>query len=830
MHTPMGSKADLHVHSKYSDRPSEWFLRRIGAPECFVEPRAIYDRAREHGMDFVTISDHNDIRGALEIAHLPGTFLSAEVTTYFPENGCKIHCLVTGIREDQFRIIQELRANIYELAKFLREEEIVHSIAHPLFRVNDRLMIDQVEKLILMFRRFEGINGTRDRRAAELTRAVLDHLTPELIARMADRHDIEPIGPDPHRKVYTGGSDDHSGAYTGAAHTVTPYAADVAEFLAHLQHGDHQPGGSPGGSVMLGHCLYHIGYSYYRERLLGDGKPTLVGEIFKRLLEPPARPRPAAPALRQRLFGWVTAYARSRAMKRLSDVERVVVGEFQSLFRGEVDAAPASHPAADRRTFDVACRISHALSFSFLKKFQEHAAHGRLIDSIQTLAALAPVALSIAPYLGAFSTQHKDEAFHRAVAAYFPAARHLQRRSERKAWVTDTYTDVNGVSRTIQKMGEVAHTLGRKMTVLTCLDAAPDAPGIDLCNFRPVGTFELPEYQGQALSFPPFLEVIEYLERQRMDEVIISTPGPLGLNALAAARLLNLRTVGIYHTDFPLLVRYLTEDESLVALTWKYMLWFYDQMDVIYAPSEYYRKHLAQNGFDPAKLRVMVRGVDLEQFSPEKRDEQFWSRHGLPPGLTFAYVGRVSVEKNLPLALEAFQQLVARGARVNFAIVGDGPALKDLRRRFAGPRVCFTGFLEGDELSAAYASSDVFVFPSTFDTFGNAVLEAHASGLPAIVADRGGPPDIVRPYGSGIVVDVAQPGALAQAMQQLANSAELRAEMRKGALRCAAESSWEEVVEAFWNPAEVDDYAQRSAAFRQSQPDPAASVMSLETA
>ena len=72
------SRADLHVHSKYSDRPSEWFLRRIGSPESFVEPLALYNTCREHGMDYVTITDHNSINGALEIAHLPGTFLSSE--------------------------------------------------------------------------------------------------------------------------------------------------------------------------------------------------------------------------------------------------------------------------------------------------------------------------------------------------------------------------------------------------------------------------------------------------------------------------------------------------------------------------------------------------------------------------------------------------------------------------------------------------------------------------------------------------------------------------------------------------------------------------------
>ena len=111
--------------------------------ECFVEPGEVYRRARQRGMDFVTISDHNCIRGALEIADLPGTFISAEVTTYFPENGSKVHLLVWGIDEPQFRMIQELRANIYQLQQYLRKRPSCAPYRTRCFRVNGRLTIDQ---------------------------------------------------------------------------------------------------------------------------------------------------------------------------------------------------------------------------------------------------------------------------------------------------------------------------------------------------------------------------------------------------------------------------------------------------------------------------------------------------------------------------------------------------------------------------------------------------------------------------------------------------------------------------------------------------------------
>ncbi|MBM4095116.1 MAG: glycosyl transferase, partial [Planctomycetes bacterium] len=332
MHDTSSSSADLHVHSKYSDRPSEWFLRRIGSPESYADPLEIYRRAQERGMDFVTISDHNCIRGALDIAHLKGTFLSSEITTYFPEDGCKLHVLVLGINEAQFRTILELRANVYDLHGYLTEEDVIASVAHPLYRVNGRMTIDHVEKLLLMFDRFEEINGVRDRHAAELIRAIFRNLTPELIAKMADRHGIEPTGPEPWKKCFTGGSDDHSGVHVGTAYTVTPYAKDVTEFLAHLRRGDHEGAGTCGGSVMMGHSVYHIAYSYYKDRFVRtNGKATILGELFKKLLEQSSEP-PKRAGLGKRLRGLATGIVSGRRMQMATGLERTLVKDITELF------------------------------------------------------------------------------------------------------------------------------------------------------------------------------------------------------------------------------------------------------------------------------------------------------------------------------------------------------------------------------------------------------------------------------------------------------------------------------------------------------------------
>ncbi len=195
-------------------------------------------------------------------------------------------------------------------------------------------------------------------------------------------------------------------------------------------------------------------------------------------------------------------------------------------------------------------------------------------------------------------------------------------------------------------------------------------------------------------------------------------------------------------------------------------------------PTEYYRKQLIHHGFEPAKLRVMARGVDTQLFNPGKRDRGLLRRYGLAEAFKFLYVGRLSREKNLDGLVDAFEGLLRGGHQASLVMVGDGPYREQLQARCQGRPVVFTGLLEGEELAAAYASADAMVFPSTTDTFGNVVLEAQASGLPVIVTDRGGPAEIVRRYESGIVVDHTRPQALMDAMERLYLSPQFRAELR----------------------------------------------------
>ncbi len=482
-------------------------------------------------------------------------------------------------------------------------EGIVHSVAHPLYGVHDRLTADHFEKLILLFHRFETLNGSVSARTNKVTNAILRNLTAETVDRLAARHGIEPAGAAPWLKAFTGGSDDHSGVYLAGACTVTPRARSVEEFLHHLRVGAHEMAGCAGNSLKFAHSLYHIAYGYYRQFFTkrSQARNPLVGAIFRKLLEE----RQAAPTMRSRVRDLVTRAVLSTRKRRLSEVERLLVDQLQQFFddRGEGSGGGPGAPTAgfDQGTFRTACRLSQEFGYTFLKKCVDYARRGELTQCVQTVSALGPVALGIAPYLASFASQHKDEAVQQEAARRFGFT-YLVERSRGAAWLADTLDGGPDPVGAIAAVGEELKEREPDLTLLTCAERAP-AAGLAVRNFDPIGWFDVPD--GGAVAFPPFLEVIAHIERHAYSHLYISSPGPLGLAGLAAARLLRLRTTGVCRGNYARLVRQMTGDDGLAQLTWRYLAWFYGQMDTVIVPDEDRRYELCENGIELDKLVVM---------------------------------------------------------------------------------------------------------------------------------------------------------------------------------------------------------------------------------
>jgi glycosyltransferase involved in cell wall biosynthesis len=367
-------------------------------------------------------------------------------------------------------------------------------------------------------------------------------------------------------------------------------------------------------------------------------------------------------------------------------------------------------------------------------------------------------------------------------------------RNEKRAWFTDTLEDVNGVARTIRTMSRAAARHGADLTVVTSRMEV-ETEDIRIQNFRPVGEFELPEYELQKLAFPPMLDMIDWIQQEGFNELIISTPGPVGLTALGAAKLMGIRTSGIYHTDFPQYVRILTEDDLLETMMWKFMHWFYSQLDLVYVNSEFYRECWIHRGIPAEKIKILPRGLDSDAFNMRHSKTGFWKERGAK-GPVMLYVGRVSKEKDLEFLARVFRRLKNEGLELDLAIVGDGPYLEELKRSL--PEAIFTGILSGEALSTAYASADLFVFPSTTDTFGNVVIEAMASGLPALVSDIGGPKELIDSEQQGRVLPANSMQAWCVAIRELIEKPPSGDILQQNADRVRERWSWETAFGEFW--------------------------------
>ncbi len=730
-------------------------------------------------------------------------FLSEEVTTYFPEDRCKVHLLVWGLTEAQHQGIRERREDIFTLQKYLAGENLAHAVAHPLFSVNQKLGASHVERLLLLFKHFEAINGLRDALFGEVAAHLLASLTPARIEEMANRHDLPPTHPEPWRKFFTAGSDDHGGMFPAKAWTETPPAQSVAEFLDHLRAGRTTPHGEGGTPLALSHGLYNTVYSFAQDKFLKAGTrtqtPALLEKMFSRFME---GENPTEFTFGEKLNFLADGVLSGRIFEMMKPGNASVWRELAAYFsqpgvKKAIARQTAEVAEPERRAFLIANLFANQLAYRFFVKFVKQVSSGNMIEGIQAISAVAPLGLLLSPYIYSFKSQSPDRPWLRALSQEVAGSVAPPLRNVRRAWFTDTLEDVNGVATTIRRMAATAKALGHDLTVVTSR-AQIDLNGeIPLKNFPPIGEFEIPEYELQKLTFPPMLEMIDYIQRERFTELIISTPGPVGITALLAAKALHLRTVGIYHTDFPQYVQILTDDAFMESLAWRYMYWFYHQLDGIYVNSGEYRKIWIDRGIDAAKIHILPRGLDTELFRPTQRVGNFWRKRGAAPGeAILLYVGRVSVEKNLVVFAAAHDLLRAAGLRVRAAIVGDGVYLAEMRRLL--PDAIFTGLLFGQELAHAYASADVFVFPSISDTFGNVVIEAQASGLPVVVTDQKGPQELVEEGVTGFITRGLDAADLARALTPLVADPALRARVGAAARRAVEARNWDAAFTRFW--------------------------------
>jgi glycosyltransferase involved in cell wall biosynthesis len=362
---------------------------------------------------------------------------------------------------------------------------------------------------------------------------------------------------------------------------------------------------------------------------------------------------------------------------------------------------------------------------------------------------------------------------------------------------SDTVCDVNGVARWVRTVAKWAVETDASLSVLTSTSKKLVGEGAlprSIRNIEPLARMTMPRYPDLDLVVPPAAELLAAARAYKPDVIHASTPGPVGLLGMIAAWQLGVPLASTWHTDFPRYVEDLSKIDALGSFTAEVMSTVYQRCDLVLARSESSIQRLHDLGV--VNAQVFRAGVDTERFSPQFANRDLWRGYGLDPARPkVLYVGRVSVEKNLPL-LTAALKMATMDADV--VVIGDGPYRQPMAEELGGRAHCI-GFKHGRELSELYASSDLFVFPSLTDTLGQVVMEAQASGLPAIVSNSGGPPDVIQDGVTGIVVRDGAPAAWAMAIELLLKDSTRRAAMRAAALARMENASINSSCQSFWD-------------------------------
>jgi phosphatidylinositol alpha 1,6-mannosyltransferase len=272
----------------------------------------------------------------------------------------------------------------------------------------------------------------------------------------------------------------------------------------------------------------------------------------------------------------------------------------------------------------------------------------------------------------------------------------------------------------------------------------------------------------------------------------VASPDPLGLAAVRLANRWQLPCVASYHSRHDIYSHYY--GVGFLARPWqRYLRWLYSTCAQLYAPSEEVVALLRADRIG-RDVRLWTRGVDLNRFNPDRRSQPWRRAMGFADDdVVVAFISRLVAEKNIGLVQEVLQLLEQRGVPHRQLFVGEGPERARLQAKL--PNAVFTGFLDGDALSTAYASADVFFFPSVTETFGIVTLEAMASGLPAVCANATGSASLVKPGDTGFLVEETDKPGFADAIARLVSDPALRRRMGANAVARSRSYSWRRAME-----------------------------------
>ncbi len=491
------SRADMHVHSTASELSRLGIQRSLQLPECATPPQEVYELAKRRGMDFVTITDHDTIGGALALDELPDTFISEELTVWFKGEPQAVHVLCYGISPDDHGWLQAHNDDVEACAAYLHSQQTTTALAHPFYAVAAPLTARHRRRLAELFPIWETRNGSR---AKKLNLPAFVY--------------IETQG-----GIGIGGSDDHAGIDIGRTFTETPRASTPHEFLAHVSAGRVGAHGAQGSAAKWTHAAMALAI---RALGRGDGAPRPNPRAVLKIVERVMREGDVRHGTMGADLGSEDARALLRAWLMAMELDIDESSLLELLQEGELSHPDLCRPA--RRIHER--RLAEAVEE--ILRMSESAV---TLDVPRGAVALFDACIPAIPYA--------------AASAFLGREKLKLTRSDgdrpRVALVADGVGGMHGVTHTLQQIRDRG-VPGFEVEVIGT------DPGVDR-RLSAVTEIEIPFYRGLNVGVPSVPAIVDALAEGRYDLVHLCSPGPAGLGAWLLASVLDLPVVGSYHTE-----------------------------------------------------------------------------------------------------------------------------------------------------------------------------------------------------------------------------------------------------------------------------------------
>ncbi|WP_338447981.1 glycosyltransferase family 1 protein [Niallia oryzisoli] len=353
---------------------------------------------------------------------------------------------------------------------------------------------------------------------------------------------------------------------------------------------------------------------------------------------------------------------------------------------------------------------------------------------------------------------------------------------------TDTfYPEINGVARTLKKFTDHLSEQHIDFKVFAPKTSSSEYVTENIHRFGSLSFFLYPECR---IALPNVMKIKTELECFSPDIIHVATPFNLGLCGIYFAKKFDIPLVGSYHTDFDQYLAYY-ELHLLSKWVWSYMAWFHNQLETTFVPSIETRQQLKERNFK--NLKIWPRGVDCQLFHPFYDKSSVRKKYGLSKKYLLSFVSRLAPEKDVNTLLHIAKTIPQEiNKDIEWLWVGDGP-IREVLEKEAPENVTFTGYLKGKDLAEIYSASDLFVFPSPTETFGNVVLEALASGTPVIGADSGGVKNVITSGKTGFLCAPGEADEYNQAIVHLLSHDSLRWQMGMEGRNYALTQRWENI-------------------------------------